>query len=216
MDIAKLGSFICNRCRGPTWRLWAANCGRKSIPDRVCESDRSRRRVPFILEEFLRSADATNATSEQSLPQSVESVIHARLQRLSPKLKTFVQTLSLLGQEIEIQLATTVLGVDVGELLNALFELDPFAFIHPLAGNSVRFRHQIIAEACANTIPRDQRRETHQAAVQAIIRRYPIWMVVTNSWPSMRRKPEMLMPHLAISGRPPSKRAGTPQPHPSV
>ena len=70
-------------------------------------------------------------------------------------------------------MATAVLGVDVGELLNALFELDRFAFIHPLAGNSVRFRHQIIAEACANTIPRDQRRKTHRAAVQAITRRYP-------------------------------------------
>ena len=129
--------------------------------------------IPFILEEFLRSADVTNAMSEQSLPQSVESVIHARLQRLSPKIKTFAQTLSLLGEEVEIQLATAVLGVDVGELLNALFELDRFAFIHPLAGNSVRFRHQIIAEACANTIPRDQRREIHRAAVQAITRRYP-------------------------------------------
>jgi len=129
--------------------------------------------VPFILEEFLRSADATNATSERSLPQSVESVIHARLQRLSPKIKTFAQTLSLLGEEVEIQLATAVLGVDVGELLNALFELDRFSFIHPLAGHSVRFRHQIIAEACANTIPRDQRREIHRAAIQAITRQYP-------------------------------------------
>jgi tetratricopeptide (TPR) repeat protein len=128
--------------------------------------------VPFILEEYLRSADVTNGMSERSLPQSVESVIHARLQRLSPKVKTFAQTLSLLGEEVEIQLATAVLDVDVGELLNALFELDRFAFIHPLAGNSVRFRHQIIAEACANTIPRDQRREIHRAAVQAITRRY--------------------------------------------
>src|SRR6185437_4265373 len=128
--------------------------------------------VPFILEEFLRSADATNATSVRSLPQSVESVIHARLQRLPPKIKTFAQKLSLLGEEVEIQLATALLGVDVGELLNALFELDRFAFIHPLAGNAVRFRHQIIAEACANTIPRDQRREIHRAAIKAITRRY--------------------------------------------
>jgi tetratricopeptide (TPR) repeat protein len=37
----------------------------------------------------------------------------------------------------------------------------------------VRFRHQIIAEACANTIPRDQRREIHRAAIEAITRRYP-------------------------------------------
>src|SRR6516162_6861685 len=70
--------------------------------------------VPFILEEFLRSADATNAVSGQSLPQSVESVIHARLQLLSPKIKMFAQKLSLLGEEIEIQLATAVLDVDVG------------------------------------------------------------------------------------------------------
>jgi tetratricopeptide (TPR) repeat protein len=125
------------------------------------------------LEEFLRSADATNAMSEQTLPQSVESVIHARLQRLSPKIKRFAQTLSLLGEEVEIRLATAVLGVDVGELLNALFELDRFAFIHPLAGNSVRFRHQIIAEACSNTIPRDQRQQIHRAAIQAMTRRYP-------------------------------------------
>jgi class 3 adenylate cyclase/tetratricopeptide (TPR) repeat protein len=150
-------------------RLWPKNRSPTLLARAIDRADG----VPFILEEFLRSADVTNAMSEQSLPQSVESVIHARLQRLSPKIKTFAQTLSLLGEEVEIQLATAVLGVDVGELLNALFELDRFAFIHPLAGHSVRFRHQIIAEACANTIPRDRRREIHRAAVQAIILRYP-------------------------------------------
>ena len=150
-------------------RLWPKNRSPSVLARAIDRADG----VPFILEEFLRSADATNAMSEQSMPQSVESVIHARLQRLSPKIKTFAQTLSLFGEEVEIQLATAVLGVDVGELLNALFELDRFAFIHPLAGNSVRFRHQIIAEACANTIPRNRRREIHRAAVQAIIRCYP-------------------------------------------
>jgi class 3 adenylate cyclase/tetratricopeptide (TPR) repeat protein len=150
-------------------RLWPKDRSPTVLARAIVRADG----IPFILEEFLRSADATNAMSRQSLPQSVESVIHARLQRLSPKIKTFAQTLSLLGEEIEIQLATAVLGVDVGELLAALFELDRFAFVHPLAGNSVRFRHQIIAEACANTIPRDQRREIHRAAVQAITRRYP-------------------------------------------
>ena len=129
--------------------------------------------VPFILEEFLLLADTTNAPSGQSLPQSVESVIHARLQRLPPKVKTFAQTLSLLGEEVEIHLATAVLGVEVGELLNALFELERFAFVHPLVGNTTRFRHQIIAEACADTIPRDRRRQIHRAAIRAITLRYP-------------------------------------------
>jgi class 3 adenylate cyclase/tetratricopeptide (TPR) repeat protein len=129
--------------------------------------------VPFILEEILRSADATNAPNGHSLPQSVESVIHARLQRLPPRIKGFAQALSLLGEEVEIDVATAVLGVDIGELLNALFELERFAFFHPLVGNSARFRHQIIAEACANTIPRDQRRQIHRAAIQAITLRHP-------------------------------------------
>ena len=88
-------------------------------------------------------------------------------------IKTFAQALSLLGEEIEIHLATGVLGVDVGELLNALFELERFAFVHPLVGNSTRFRHQIIAEACANTMPRDQRRKIHRAAIRAITQRFP-------------------------------------------
>ena len=127
--------------------------------------------VPFILEEFLRSADATDGV--QSLPQSVASVIHARLQRLSPKIKTLAQTLSLLGEEVQIPLATAVLKVEVGELLNGLYELERFAFVHPLVGNSTRFRHQIIAEACADTIPRAQRRKIHRAAIKAITQIYP-------------------------------------------
>jgi class 3 adenylate cyclase/tetratricopeptide (TPR) repeat protein len=66
-------------------QLWA-----KDRPPAVLERAIDRADgVPFILEEFLRSADATNAMSGQSLPQSVESVIHARLQRLSAKIKTF-------------------------------------------------------------------------------------------------------------------------------
>lgn len=128
--------------------------------------------VPFILEELLRSADATSAPGRQLLPQSVESVIHARLQRLSPKAKTVAQALSLLGVEIEIDLAKAVLGVDVGELLNALFELERFAFVHPLVGGSTRFRHQIISEACANTLPRDRRQKIHRAAIRAVTQRY--------------------------------------------
>jgi predicted ATPase len=92
--------------------------------------------VPFILEELLRSADATDAPHGQSLSQSVESVIHARLQRLSPRVKTFAQVLSLLGEEVEIHLATAVLGVDVGELLSALFELERFAALGTLQSSN--------------------------------------------------------------------------------
>ena len=148
-------------------QLWPKNRS-QSVLDRAIERADG---VPFILEELLRSADADD--SAQLLPQSVASMIHARLQRLSPRIKSLAQTLSLLGEEVDIALATAVLGVEVGELLNGLFELERFAFVHPLVGNSTRFRHQMIAEACADTIPRDQCRKVHRAAIQAITLTYP-------------------------------------------
>lgn len=150
-------------------QLWPDNRSRALLDRAIDRADG----VPFVLEEFLRSADAADAGGRPWLPQNVESLIHARLQRLSPTAKTFAQTLSLLGEEIEIDLATSVLAVEVGELLNVLFELERFAFVHPLAGRCTRFRHQIIAEACANTIPHDRRRRIHRAAIRAITLSYP-------------------------------------------
>jgi class 3 adenylate cyclase/tetratricopeptide (TPR) repeat protein len=129
--------------------------------------------VPFILEEFLRSTDTESAAGLQQLPQSVESGIHARLQRLSPTAKMCAQALSLLGEDVEIDFARSVLDVDVGNLLNDLFELERFAFVHPVVGHSTRFRHQIIAEACADTIPREQRQKIHRTAIRIITLRYP-------------------------------------------
>jgi class 3 adenylate cyclase/tetratricopeptide (TPR) repeat protein len=129
--------------------------------------------VPFILEELLHAAGETNGPAGGPLPDSVASMIHARLQRLSSKTKRVAQALSLLGEDADIDVAQEVLGMDTGELLNALFVLERFAFLHPLAGRSTRFRHQIIAEACADTIPRDWRRKIHRAAIRAITSRYP-------------------------------------------
>jgi class 3 adenylate cyclase/tetratricopeptide (TPR) repeat protein len=167
-------------------QLWPENQS-QAVFDRALERADG---VPFILEEFLRSADT--ADNAQLLPQSVASVIHARLQRLSPKIKTLAQTLSLLGEEVQIPLATAVLGVQVGELLNGLFELERFAFVHPLVGNSTRFRHQIIAQACADTIPRDQRRKIHRAAIRAI----------TQTYPTLHGRHEQLAFHAEEAGEP--------------
>jgi class 3 adenylate cyclase/tetratricopeptide (TPR) repeat protein len=124
--------------------------------------------VPFVLEELLRSIGPGNAGGFRRLPDRVESVIHARLNRLSRSAKTVARGLSLLGEDVEIDFACAVLGRTTGTLLDDLSELERFAFVHPVAGHSIRFRHQIIAEACADTIPHELRRQLHRAAVEAI------------------------------------------------
>jgi tetratricopeptide (TPR) repeat protein len=129
--------------------------------------------VPFLLEEFLRSMQASGTEAQHPLPQSVESAIHARLQRLSPGAKMLAQALSLLGARVEIDFVRAVLEAELGTLLNELAELERYAFVHPLAGNLISFRHQIIAVACSDTLARERRQTLHRAAIREIILRHP-------------------------------------------
>jgi tetratricopeptide (TPR) repeat protein len=116
--------------------------------------------------------NTTGTEAQHSLPQSVESVIHARLQRLSPGAKALAQALSLLGDRVEIDFVRAVLEADLGTVLNDLSELERYAFVHPLTGNLISFRHQIIAVACADTLTRERRQKLHRAAIREIILRY--------------------------------------------
>jgi len=126
--------------------------------------------VPFVLEELARSAEAGEAAFN-ALPQRVESVIHARLRRLPRRANGVARALSLLGEDVDVDLLRSVTGIATDGLLNDLAELERFALLHPVGGGAIRFRHQIIAEACANTIPRKRRAQLHQAAIAAIVAR---------------------------------------------
>ena len=129
--------------------------------------------IPFVLEELIRSLEGDAAAASETLPHTVESVIHARLQRLSPTARAMAQALSLLGEDVDAELVASVVGATASQLPSALRELERFAFIHPTAGRSAHMRHQIISEACANTIPKERRRQLHRTVVIAVTSRYP-------------------------------------------
>lgn len=122
--------------------------------------------VVFVLEELARSIGA--ATAAGDLPVSVESAIHARLGRLSRDARSLAQTLSLLGEQVELDFLERVAAVKNGQLPVLLAELERLAFVHPPRGQRAGFRHHILAEACANTIPRQRRIALHRAALHAI------------------------------------------------
>lgn len=129
--------------------------------------------VPFVLEELIRSVEDEAPPAFQALPQTVGSVIHARLQRLSPSARATAQTLSLLGENVDLGVAADMLEGNSEQLKKDLSELERFAFIHPVTRHSTHMRHQIIAEACAETIPRERRKQMHRAALAAIVARSP-------------------------------------------
>ncbi|MCP4315472.1 MAG: hypothetical protein GY789_05470 [Hyphomicrobiales bacterium] len=95
-------------------------------------------------------------------------MIHARINRLPGETKYCAQGLSILGEEVKLEFARKVLGMELSELKNALVELEKLAITNPASGQTVRFRHAIIAEACSITVPRARRVDVHSAAIDTI------------------------------------------------
>lgn len=150
--------------------LWPAGRRPRLLIERIVDRADG---VPFVLEEMIHSLGDGLNDGSAILPQSVGSLIHARLQGLSPGAKALAQALSLLGENVDLAFAGAVLGTDAGALLDDIGELERFAFVHPIRNGLTYMRHQIIAEACAETIPHERRRAIHRGAIEAIEARYP-------------------------------------------
>ena len=147
-------------------KLWAGAIPRPNVVEKVLERADG---VPFVLEQIALSETFGDTVKENALPDSVQSVIHARLNHLSTKAKALAQALSILGEEVDVDLASRTIGMDKGTLLRRRAELERLSIVHPLSANSIRFRHAIVAEACAETVPGVRRQQIHRAAIEAIL-----------------------------------------------
>jgi tetratricopeptide (TPR) repeat protein len=128
--------------------------------------------IPFVLEQILLSIGGENAKNIDLLPQGVQSVIHARLNRLSASAKSCAQALSVLGGDVSIDFAARALDLDRDKLRDDLAELARLEIINPAVRDSIRFRHAIVGEACLATVPGPRRHELHRAAFAAIVSIY--------------------------------------------
>jgi class 3 adenylate cyclase/tetratricopeptide (TPR) repeat protein len=159
--------------------LTDANMGllcERTWPDRLLEPKQFARAIrqaagnPLIFEQIMLHVAKGSAMSGTVLPQTIESLIHARIGKLSSPVQAAVQTLSLLGQRVDLKLAKALCGDVLDEGSDGLAQLESFAFIHRPDGECIRFRHALIAAACASTINRKRRREVHKAAIAEITR----------------------------------------------
>ena len=147
-------------------KLWSGAIPRPSMVEKALDRADG---VPFVLEQIVLSEAIGDTDKKNALPDSVQSVIHARLNHLSGKAKTFAQALSILGEEVDVDLASRTLGIEKATLLRRQSELERLSIVHPLIANSIRFRHAIVAEACAETVPGPRRQQIHRAAMEAIL-----------------------------------------------
>ena len=141
---------------------------------------------PFYLEELIGSLmDAGALTRKEDgwrfvheieidIPETVEKVILARLDRLSPKVHEVLIAASVLGRRFGLPLLEGVTGGS-GELRDSLRELERLDLLREARRwpqPEYRFKHALIQEAAYRTILRDPRTRLHRKAAQWLEGRY--------------------------------------------
>ncbi len=138
---------------------------------------------PFFLEEVLRSLQETGAVrtegarltvvpqlAEHVVPDTVQDVIRARIQRLPDAPRRLLELASVVGREFTRRLIERLAGAnDATE--GALRELKAFELIQETSVFPERvyeFRHALIHDVAYHLLPVERRRELHGAAARAI------------------------------------------------
>ena len=113
---------------------------------------------PLFLEQLLRSVQEG---TEEGLPDSIQSLVLARMDRLKPEDKRALQAASVIGQRFD------------GEALYDLLETDDYDCSGLVEHNLVRpegggylFTHALIQESVYGSLLKRQRKELHQKAAE--------------------------------------------------
>jgi class 3 adenylate cyclase/tetratricopeptide (TPR) repeat protein len=119
---------------------------------------------PFFLEELARAArDQATAPAGDAVPETIQQVLAARIDRLSPDQKAAIQLAAVLGREFSLDLAEQVW--DGSEPLEArLHELKGLEFLrerHGVAERPFVFTHVLTREVAYDTMLQARRRELH-------------------------------------------------------
>jgi tetratricopeptide (TPR) repeat protein len=144
---------------------------------------------PFYLEEIIRSLIDRGAlvytdgiwhltvdVSTLVIPDTVQAVIAARLDRLERELRDILQMAAVLGRNFHSRLLEVLSGLDQMMLTLFLATLEEFDFIREARKDpepEYAFRHPLSQEVAYQGLLKKRRRELHRKAGEAIEELYP-------------------------------------------
>ena len=123
---------------------------------------------PFFLEELARTVVERGADS-RAIPDTVQGVIMARVDRLPEVAKHVLQTASVLGREVPLQLLDRVWRG--GEYALELGELCRLEFLYEKPGAdepAVIFKHALTQDVAYDSLLARTRRELHLRTAEAL------------------------------------------------
>jgi class 3 adenylate cyclase/tetratricopeptide (TPR) repeat protein len=125
---------------------------------------------PLYTEQFARMLAERGDGAELQLPETVQSLIAARLDTLSPELKSLLQDASVLGRTFWTGAVAELGNRERGDVLAGLGELVRREFIRPIRVSSIRSEeefsiwHALVRDVAYQQIPRVPRAQKHLAA----------------------------------------------------
>jgi class 3 adenylate cyclase/tetratricopeptide (TPR) repeat protein len=125
---------------------------------------------PFFTEEVSRALREGGDAVER-LPDTVQAAVAARIDQLPPEEKRALQYASVLGHTFSRGPLGDLLGDSPSD---ALWALRRRALVEERPGSEAGhyvFRHQLIREVAYNSLPRRERAELHERAVDALLAR---------------------------------------------
>jgi class 3 adenylate cyclase/tetratricopeptide (TPR) repeat protein len=143
---------------------------------------------PFFLEESVRTLVETRVLEGErsvyrlakpidsiEVPATVQAVLAARIDRLSPQEKRLLQSASVIGEDIPFMLLSAIAELPEEELRRGLVHLQAAEFLYEaklFPDLEYTFKHGLTCQVAYGSLLQDRRRSMHAAVVEGIERLY--------------------------------------------
>jgi class 3 adenylate cyclase/tetratricopeptide (TPR) repeat protein len=110
------------------------------------------------------------------IPDRVQAVLAARIDRLPEDRKSFLQAGAVIGKDLPVSLLQAVSGVPADQVLGNLADLEEAQFLRTSSlypDLSYSFRHSLTHDVVYSTLLKEQRRNLHARIVDALEALYP-------------------------------------------
>lgn len=154
--------------------------------------------VPLFIEELVRAVvEGAADTPDSPVPDTIEGVVAARLDRLDEGDRGLLQVAAVIGRNASVPILEAVSHQPEGELHTALARLRSGEFLHEIPaafGAMVTFKHALTHEATYRSLPEARRRRLHGEVAAAMRQLAP---------DTAERRPEVLAHHYTQAGQAP-------------
>ena len=145
--------------------------------------------TPFFMEEVVQSLLEEGvlvgergkyrveiATADLHVPQTVQGILAARIDRLTPDEKALLQQLSVIGRQFPARLVRQVIPQSEDEMYRLLVALQSKEYLYEqptFPESDYLFKHALTQEVAYGTVLLDQRKALHEQTAEAIETLYP-------------------------------------------